>query len=332
MDPRVAACELVNEPGGDSGLYVELVHKQRAFLFDCGDLSNLPPRQRLRAGDVFISHTHMDHFIGFDQLYRAALGLEHRIRVHGPPPIAAQVHHRLLGYTWNLIEPPDVRFEVRELTDGEAKQFEIGPQDQYQELHERGMAAIEPTLAWEDEEVRVERALLEHTTPSYGYALQLGPRWHVDAKKLKEAGYLPGPWVGELLDRLKSPEVSKKSTVRVASPSGDKEVPIGDLTAAFLSRSPGCRIAYVTDTRFSERVVASVAELARNADLFFCEAVFLTEDKDRAKRTHHLTAAQCGELARAAGAKTLKTFHYSRRYQESERLLDEVRAVFPNAE
>jgi ribonuclease Z len=94
---------LVNGPFGDPALYVDLPHAARAFLFDMGDLAALPPRKLLRVTDVLVSHTHMDHWSGFDRFLRLSLGREGAVRLFGPPGIAAQVGHKLRAYTWNLL-------------------------------------------------------------------------------------------------------------------------------------------------------------------------------------------------------------------------------------
>jgi ribonuclease Z len=94
---------LVNVPFGDPGVYVDLVFERRALLFDLGALSPLPPRKLLRISDVFVTHRHMDHFAGFDDLLRCLLGREKRVNIYGPAGMIDAVEHKLKAYTWNLV-------------------------------------------------------------------------------------------------------------------------------------------------------------------------------------------------------------------------------------
>src|SRR5690242_2752623 len=66
----IVSAELVNGRFGDPALYLDFRSRKRAILFDIGDLSALPPKRLLRITDAFVSHTHMDHFEGFDRLLR----------------------------------------------------------------------------------------------------------------------------------------------------------------------------------------------------------------------------------------------------------------------
>ena len=112
MNPSFS-CHLVNDVFGDPGLFVEVRWSKRALLFDLGRNDALSPARLLRAQDIFISHTHMDHFIGFDTLLRVALGRGTTLRIHGPPGLISNVQGKLQGYTWNLVDGYPLTIEVR---------------------------------------------------------------------------------------------------------------------------------------------------------------------------------------------------------------------------
>ena len=65
--------KLVNGGFGDPALYLQCVWEKRALLFDLGQITALRPGEILRVSDVFVTHTHIDHFIGFDHLLRVML-------------------------------------------------------------------------------------------------------------------------------------------------------------------------------------------------------------------------------------------------------------------
>ena len=108
---------LVNGRQGDPALYVDFRFEKRALLFDLGDLHALAPRKLLRVSDVFVSHMHLDHFVGFDQLLRLLLGREKTVGVWGPDGIIDCVAARLGGYSWNLAAryKTDLCFQVTEV-------------------------------------------------------------------------------------------------------------------------------------------------------------------------------------------------------------------------
>ena len=64
-------------------------------------------------------------------------------------------------------------------------------------------------------------------------------------------------------------------------------------------------------------------------DLLYHEATFAEEDAARARETFHSTAREAAMIARDAGVKRLLIGHYSARYEDVTRLLDEARAIFP---
>ena len=107
---------------------------------------------------------------------------------------------------------------------------------------------------------------------------------------------------------------------------------IGDLRHLVAKIDRGARLVYVTDAVYSEANAEKIVSLAREADLFFCEAMFMERDADRAAERFHLTAVQAGTLARRAGAQALEVFHVSPRYSDDpEAVIAEAQAAFRSA-
>ena len=87
---------------------------------------------------------------------------------------------------------------------------------------------------------------------------------------------------------------------------------------------PGQRFAFVMDTRLCD----DVYELRRGADLLVIESTFLAEDAELAARYGHLTAGQAARVAAESGVRRLVLTHFSQRYDDPARFLDEAREHF----
>ncbi len=108
---------LVNGRYGDPAVYVETLFEKRGLLFDLGEIVSFPPRKIQRIDQIFVSHAHIDHFVGFDHLLRLLVGREKSVHLYGPLGLAEHVYHKLQGYRWNLVEGYrfDLVFLVSEL-------------------------------------------------------------------------------------------------------------------------------------------------------------------------------------------------------------------------
>ncbi|MGE0518069.1 MAG: ribonuclease Z [Candidatus Binatia bacterium] len=322
--------KLVNPPFGDPGLYVGLRHQGRAVLFDLGRLDRLPAAALLKLTHVFVSHTHMDHFVGFDHLLRMFLARDAHLDVFGPPGIIANVRGKLAGYTWNLIESYPFRLTVHEVGAQRIEAVHLPARTAFAP-EPQPSRAFEATLV-DAGQYAVTAVHLDHRIPCLGFALTEKTRLNVRPERLVELGVPPGPWLNELKEAVRAERPA--DTPIVASWREDNAVQtrtfaLGDLRESLLVDTRGQKIAYVVDTLFSRDNLERISRLARGADIFYCESLFLDADRDQATRRYHLTARQAGTLARAAGVARLETFHFSSRYdRDPTPLRAEAQAVF----
>ena len=328
---------LVNDPIGDPGVYVDCLFEKRALLFDLGDISRLAPRKILRLTDVFVSHAHMDHFMGFDWLVRLCLGRGHRLRLFGPPGFVAQVEHRLAAYTWNLVESYDTDFTLDVLEmfpDAPARRASFRCRAAFRREGEEEVVVADGVLL--DEETFLIRGVtLDHKTPCLAFALEEKQHLNVWKNRLEEMGLPTGPWLKELKRAvLRGEPDARPFAVRWRDREGahERTYPLGELKREVLRIVPGQKIAYVTDVLYHEANAERIVRLARNADILFIETPFLHQDAARAAARCHLTAQQAGTLARRAGARVVIPFHFSPRYEDGGAALrEEVLRAFGQA-
>ena len=327
---------LVNSPFHDPAVYVKFKYHNEAFLFDLGDIAALPARMILKIGAIFVSHTHMDHFIGFDHLLRICLGRDQQIALFGPAPFLDKVEHKLQSYTWNLVEnyTNDFQLTVTEVhpTSRLTRRYRCR-QSFRPEGEERSEG--DGTLLFQGDFFAVHGVLLDHAIPCLGYRLEENSHINVKKNALDEMGLPTGPWLNGLKERIMRQEPDE-TPVRIwwKNQEGRREesfLPLGLLKEKVILITPGEKVCYVTDAVWSEENVARIVALASGADLLFLESPFLHEDRDMAARKHHLTARQAGALAAMAGVKRLVIFHFSPKYKGMEEQLQrEAQDAFHN--
>jgi ribonuclease Z len=143
---------------------------------------------------------------------------------------------------------------------------------------------------------------LRHSIETYGYRLVEPDGRRMLPDRLAAHG-ISGPAIGEL----------------------QRAGRLGPVTLAQVSAPrPGQRFAFVMDTGLCDNVFA----LAEGADLLVIESTFLAEDEDLAAFVGHLTAGQAASVARQSGVRTLVLTHFSQRYPDASRFLDEAREQF----
>jgi ribonuclease Z len=317
---------LVNTPFGDPALFIDFLFERRAILFDLGDLGQLTPRKLLRISHVFISHTHVDHFIGFDQLVRLCLGRDKKLHCYGPPGFVAQVGHRLAAYSWNLVQnyPTDFTIVAVELHDeGRAFAAEFHCRDGFRRSGDASFAVAGGVLL-EEENFLVRTTFLDHKIPCLAFCLEEKNHVNIMKNRLEELGLPVGEWLVELkraVLRGAGDDTGVRAWWREGAEIHERFFTLGALKKRVLIVVAGQKIAYVTDAVYSPGNRARIVELARHADYLFIEATFLDMEAERARERCHLTARQAGSLAREAGALRVTPFHFSAKYSGEGSLL-----------
>lgn len=304
-------CQLVNPIHLDPALLLTLPQSSERWLLDCGDLHELGLQEMQHITTVFLSHAHIDHWIGLDALLRAQLFVPHTLRILGPSGLLEILQGRLGGYAWNLTSDSQFVIEGYEWTgqSWSARCFRC-----CESFRPRLMGPGLPDLSgW-----RLDWVELDHGVPCLGFRLE-GPRqYRFDS----QCPWPPGPWIERA-----------KQALNLAQPPDSLEVAgqsrrITEL-ATWLKPIPTRQVAYVTDTRLDQRMRDRIAERFGATRWLWCEAAFLESQRALAESKRHATAREAALLACQLHCERLHLFHLSRRSQGlSDEHLREARATF----
>ncbi len=315
--------KLVNGPFDDPGLFIPLFFEHRALMFDLGDISSLSPRDILKISHVFITHTHMDHFIGFDHMLRLFLGRDKALHLYGPSGFLKNIEGKLAGYTWNLVDNFKYCFGIHAtevhpdhlLVNSYFCHNKFLPIHAPEKLSFNGKLLEEPSLT-------VSTVILDHNLPCLGFSIS--ERFHINIikERLAPLGLEIGPWLKQFKQALYDHhDPGSKFEVTCGKDNITEKFIIEELARQIALITPGQKISYIADVIYSESNAEKITSLIKNSDHLFIEAAFLEKHRDTAGKKHHLTAAQAGTLAGQAGVKQLTPFHFSPRYKDQGNLL-----------
>ena len=316
---------LVDPTAFEPGLVADVRDERRALLVDLGpSIEALAPRVLLRVTHAFVTHTHMDHFAGFDHLLALGLGRVRRLVLWGGPGFVDQVEHKLRAYTWNVVH----RYEVPMTL--EAHALEVDGTRSTQACFESLQAFARTALAagngtddvLHDEALfRVRARIVDHEMPVLAFALEEKAQMRVAVDRIAAMGLTTGPWLRALKQAVLA-GVGDDTPLALAwrDRAGEHVASrrVGELKPLVLDTIPGRRVGYVTDLRCTPDNVAQLERLLADCDLLHIESVFADADRDQAQRKNHLTARQAGEIARRLRAKRVVPFHHSPRYRGRE--------------
>jgi ribonuclease Z len=309
---------LVNGPLYDPVVFVHILNQRSAVLFDCGWFLGLSNGEILSLDAVFISHPHMNHFMGMDHILRTILHRTKPLHVYGPEGITDKVLSKLNSYTWNLTQDYSLEVIIHEVSEHEILSTIAPARDGFRPHGEKRSEREGLTIAHHPRYL-VDAVILDHNIPCLGYVLKEPFHINIKSEAVDQLGYDAGPWIGRLKEHAMAGRMQE--LISVSTRKGMKEARVSELMDEFVITSPGQRLAYITDLRYSEGNIARIRDIASQVDVLFIEAFYLNELNEQAQEKAHLTARQAGKIAAMVNAKKVVPMHVSPKFHDR---MDEV--------
>lgn len=150
---------------------------------------------------------------------------------------------------------------------------------------------------------------LQHSIDTFGYSFIEKSKINIDKEKMKKLNIQEGPHLKEI--KLGKPIKINNKTIK------PEDIGI---------QSKGKKITYITDTLLCENAI----KLAQNSDILICESTYSKEHQDLADERLHMSSEDAATLANQSESKKLILFHFSQRYKDTNKLVQEAKTIFPN--
>lgn len=301
-------------PFDDPFVFIRILRERRALLFDLGNINSVEPGNLLRISDIFVTHTHIDHFIGFDTILRLVLRRDTPLRIFGPEGIIRCIEGKLRGYTWNLIQDYPLKIEAFEIKDGCIYHSSFYAENQFGRF-DRESLKFDGVL-YKDTSYTVKGLQLTHQIPVLAFSLIEDYHININKERLLEFGLSIGPWLSDFKKALRLNYDLERGQLLKDNQTVEVEDSIYTLSQllplAIISK--GQKISYVMDVSPTDENFEKLKSFVKDSDYLFCEAYFLERDRQRAIARHHLTASDAGRLAREANVGNLILIHFSPKY------------------
>ena len=179
----ISEIRLVNGSTGDPSLLIDYPGRDDAFLFDAGENGSLSLK---RLGDlqaVFITHHHIDHFVGFDRILRANLDHDKTLQIFGPEGTIRRLYARIASYEYQYFPFMKIVFEVHDVHADRVCSARLEctrhfPEPEVLECERNG------PVIYENADLQIEVAAGDHVVPCLAYVLVEKAGYHADPAKL----------------------------------------------------------------------------------------------------------------------------------------------------
>ena len=307
----------VNSPFEDTAFFLRNTYKNESTLFDCGRIGPLSNTEVLSIKEILISHTHIDHFYGFDRILRGTLMSGNRFRVFGPPGIIKNIQGKIDSYTWNLIKSYTVSYEVVELNlDRKEYKTAIFAAANGFEREEGSIKHAELGLS---DGFKLDFDFFDHRVPSVGYRVTEPDMVSVLKDKMTENGFKAGKWLKELKDKVLAGELG--DDILAETVDGEQTFKVGDVTDKVIEYVKPQSVTYITDAAPSYENVTKAIEFAKNSTILLIESMFMKKDVLHANHKRHLTMDLSKYIFRESGAQFARFFHFTSKYDGNKKEL-----------
>ena len=168
----------------------------------------------------------------------------------------------------------------------------------------------ESTKIYEDKILEIFSFPVNHSVPCCGFLFQeKKSQRNIIKAKIKDLGLGIGD-IKKLKNRENCVVDGRSIKYKEVTVSGNK------------ARS----YAYCADTKYDEKIIPFI----KDVDVLYHESTFLEELKNKASKTNHSTPNQAAKIALNANSKMLILGHFSARYDNVEKFVQEASSIFKN--
>jgi ribonuclease Z len=317
----------------DPLLLIRVRPLRESILFDCGEIHHLAKRVVKSVSALFITHAHMDHFMGFDAFVRHNHVSTRTFDIFGPPGIAVKVAGKLAGYDWNLTEPDWCSFRVHEIHPGKSINY-LFPGAEGFPCRPLEEAPRSGTEIYGNSFLEVRGELCDHRIPALIFRATERPSFSLDEARMARLGVVGGDWLRKLKKAFYG-GFAEQCPLSVPFRRGDGvvEVPV-EVSQSFYDSIRGevapAAIGYLTDIGATPENMEKVASIMGGLTLLVCECTFLGKEKEKALRSFHLSTFDLNTLVERIRPRFVLPMHFSKGYGGKSRLLYEELEMPPD--
>ena len=304
-----------SEKDEDICFLIKIENHSFNYICECGEAKSLSVKECQNTNAIFISHTHIDHFVNFDTILRHQIGIGRKVVVCGPKGIISQVQNRIKSYNWNLIKAGAITYEIREiLAEGSIRSVTLSPPFWEQENEKQ----YQESSIFEEKDFYVTYKILNHKTDSIAYAFRGKDKFKMELPK----NFKGGKWVADLKNAYESNNKDAQIII------DDKPYTAEDLFY-LIKLEVGTKLGFIMDHAAVEENHKKIKQEFLDFDQVFIECFYKDEDKEFAENNYHSYAAMSGKLMKECNVNEATPVHFSRKYENED--IEVLIAQFKNA-